>query len=621
MNLASTSPLDYYVSYARDAHKANSEAHFDALLGQSGINADANRAAAKNYRAQLEKVEALNKKIKTNKVWRGILIALIVVAWIVAIYFMATNENHVLTVVMPLSAIAVTVGALLIIFLKINKILKHFEEVKAKEQEKADGYLAEANAILAPLRALFKEEDIFRLIEKLLPDLKFEERLSSELLSEMSSKFDFRDAAGERASVTETVSGKYTDNPFFFERYIAETMGSATYTGSIVIHWTTRSRDSKGNVRTQHHTQTLYATVTKPKPFYEMNTLLHYGNQVAPDLSFSRSPSHWENLTEKQFEKKIEDGKDDLLKAESESLKQGKNFTAMANTEFEVAFGALNRSNEQQYRILFTPLAQTDMVKLMRSKEGYGDDFAFFKNGRHNTIRSEHAQGWQMNTSVYSFYSYDIDIFRKNFIFFSENFFKSLFFDLAPLLTIPAYQMDPATSLEGLVDDKTFTHKDYEAVVNRIGREKFAHPDTRSDVILKTEYIATFGNTDKINVKALSYAVIPRVDYISKLGGDGRMHTIPVHWDEYIPLERISTVDVMRVDGLTPEDFRDSSDVLSKLKGSDATGFYHGLVACINHKGSAGIEAFVNSIVTKKENNTLQKEKQNGKSVRRDEQG
>jgi len=600
MNLASISPLDYYVTQAKDKHRQNSEEHFDALVAASGIDADANRAAAKKYRAQLEVIDKLNKKISRQKLFRGLLIALIVIAAIAWIVTLAIGEDPVLMIVIPLVSIAVIIVSLLVIFLKINKTLKNIESVRDKEQQKANKLLAEANAILAPLAALFKEEDIPNLIERVMPDLKFEKRLSSELLSEMSSRFGFVDTAGERSSVLETVSGKYTDNPFFFERYLKETMGSKTYVGSTTIHWTTTYRDSDGKTRTRHHTQTLTASVTKPFPLYNVDTQLHYGNQVAPDLSFSRAPTHCEKMDDREFDKLVKEREKELERCEKQALKDGKNFTAMANTEFDGVFGAFNRDHEQQYRLIFTVLAQTDMIKLMRSGEGYGDDFRFTKLGKHNIISSEHADSWQMYTHVSAFYSYDIDLFRKSFVSFSESYFKSLYFDFAPLLTIPAYQMDPETSLDGLVDDKAFTHKDYEAVVNRIGREKFAHPDTATDIILKTEYIASFGEVDKVNVKALSYAAIPRVDVVTRLGGDGRMHPIHIHWTEYIPIERISTVDIKRTDDVTAEDFDRKKGAFEGLGGADGVGFYHGLIACINSEDSAGINAFVDSIIGKK---------------------
>lgn len=49
-----------------------------------------------------------------------------------------------------------------------------------------------------------------------------------------------------------------------------------------------------------------------------------------------------------------------------------KSITLLANDEFEVLFRALNRNNEVQFRLLFTPLAQQNMIDLLLDKtEGF----------------------------------------------------------------------------------------------------------------------------------------------------------------------------------------------------------------------------------------------------------
>ena len=40
----------------------------------------------------------------------------------------------------------------------------------------------------------------------------------------------------------------------------------------------------------------------------------------------------------------------------------------MGHPEFEVLFGAQNRNNEVQFRLLFTPLARKQLLALMKDK-------------------------------------------------------------------------------------------------------------------------------------------------------------------------------------------------------------------------------------------------------------
>ena len=89
-------------------------------------------------------------------------------------------------------------------------------------------------------------------------------------------------------------------------------------------------------------------------------------------------------------------------------------------------FGATNRNNEVQFRLMFTPLAQNNMVDLMTSDDGYGDDFAFYKTGMLNCIRSDHAQSWQTDADPARYMSYDLKASRAAFVAYNAEYFKSM---------------------------------------------------------------------------------------------------------------------------------------------------------------------------------------------------
>jgi len=150
--------------------------------------------------------------------------------------------------------------------------------------------------------------------------------------------------------------------------------------------------------------------VTKPKPEYSTHTALVYGCQAAPDLHFSRKAAHTERLSERELERKIRSGEKDLLERAEQSTVEGGDFREMTNTEFDVLFGALDRDNEVQFRVMFTPLAQNNTVDLLRNTSGFGDDFSFYKQGRLNHIVSEHAQTWHMNTSPHHYIAHSVDL-------------------------------------------------------------------------------------------------------------------------------------------------------------------------------------------------------------------
>ena len=209
----------------------------------------------------------------------------------------------------------------------------------------------------------------------------------------------------------------------------------------------------------------------------------------------------------------------------------------MSNSEFEVLFDATDRNNEVQYRTLFTPLAQTNMVKLITDKNGYGDDFHFIKTNRTNRVITSHSQGRQLILSPTEYASHSFDIIKNKFISANVKFFKDVYFDFAPILAIPIYQERPVHSLDPIPAlSQKYSQKETEALVNAVDPKLVVHPATQTSAILRTEFVASHKAHDEITVTAYSYDVQPRVDFVAVHGGDGRWHQVAVPWNEYVPL-------------------------------------------------------------------------------------
>jgi hypothetical protein len=222
----------------------------------------------------------------------------------------------------------------------------------------------------------------------------------------------------------------------------------------------------------------------------------------------------------------------------------------MSNTDFEVLFDALDRTDEVEYRTLFTPLAQTNMVDLITSKVGFGDDFDFVKSKRTNKITTSHSQGRSLNLSPSVYHSYCFDTIKDNFITKNESFFKAVYFDFAPLWAIPMYQDRPVHSLKPIPDFARFySPKEYETLANALDLSQVAHPRTKTRAILKSSFVGSKNGVDQASVKAYSYDIAKRVDFVPVLGGDGKLHPVPVPWDDYLPLEEEKRFFISNEDG------------------------------------------------------------------------
>lgn len=568
--LADYEPLEYYTDTLRDAVQKNAADYFNALVKQSGVNEQENAATVARYNAACTKAAHAEKKLNSCKALRGFVIFCIVAAFIAAaillVIFFAGEGRWPFALFGGLCAV-LGVAFIVVLCTKLKKLLAQREEKHAKAVAAANALKAQAMEQLRPLHALFTWNMVRDVFEKTAPFIQLDDQFDVKKADLLARKYGYAPDQDENSSTVFLLSGSVDGNPFLFERKFRCTMGEKTYTGSIVIHWTTHSVDSKGHSHTVSHSQTLTATVTKPAPFYGYETDMIYGNEAAPDLRFSRRPTHANELDEKQLEKKVKKGGKLLAKKTRKAIEEGRRFTEMASTEFEVLFGATDRNNEVQFRLMFTPLAQTNMLDLIKSDDGYGDDFAFRKTGCVNCIRSEHAQRWQTEISPARFRTHDLAAARKDFIAASAEYFKSVFFDLAPVLAVPLYrQQKPLEFIYKDVYAANYTGQEAEVLANRLGYRPFAHKDSKTDCILKARPLQKDGLTDRVAVTAHSFDTIERVDLVPMFGGDGRTHEVPVYWTEYIPVSNTADMALKEVGG-TREDFE------SKRAGSALAGF------------------------------------------------
>lgn len=523
-------PLKEYVGKYKDAHLKNSDDFLKSLVEQSGVNIEQNRETVRQYDKFKNSSEALTKKL---------------------------NRFRVLRVLMCISVVLIP-----IVIWKTTPKIKALREENGEAAKKAAEFLDEAEKQMKPLNDLFTDRDALQIIEATIPMLSFAEYFSAKQENDMAVNYDFLAHRWQKSSALSVLAGSYNDNPFLFENELIHTMGTETYHGYKTIHWTKTYRDGNGKLQTRTETQTLHATVTKPKPFFTTQVVLNYCAQGGAELSFSRDASHLEQKSQKELERFVKKGEKRLKKKSDRAISENSNFTSMSNSDFEVIFDALDRTNEVEFRTLFTPLAQTNMVSLLLSKDGYGDDVNFFKRKRTNTIVTNHSQGRDITLSASGYRSYSYDIIKESFIGKNTSFFKAVYFDFAPVWAIPIYQERPVHSLKPLPDySQLYSLLECEALANAADKKETVHPDTKTQAILKTTFSASKDGVDETSVTSYSYDIEKRTDWVSMMGGDGRRHDVPVEWDEYLPLEQTKSF------FFSSEELADGKNVLAKRNG------------------------------------------------------
>ena len=506
MNSVIYNPLEEYEKKLKDLHLNKTNEFFEKLVKKSNVNIEENRETVGQYNAYKENLAKLKKKLNWYRVLRVLII--------------------------------ITIILIPVAILKTTPKIRNLRDEIENADNKADELLKLSYNQMLPLNKLFTNRDALDLIEETIPMIEFDSYFTVQQEVDMKTNFDFCEQNDDEQSTIDVLAGRFNENPFLFENKIVHTMGTETYHGYRTIYWTETYRGSDGKIKTRTRSERLHATVIKPKPYYNTQVVLNYGAQGGSDLCFSRDASHLERKSERAIERHIKKGEKKLKKMTDNAVCKNGNFTSMSNSDFEVLFDALDRTNEVQFRTLFTPLAQTNMVDLILSKVGYGDDFNFFKINRMNKIISNHSQGSPINLLSSSYVSYSFDVIKDNFINKNTEFFKSVYFDFAPLLAIPIYQERPVHSLKPIPDmSRLYSQKECEALANMVDYKYIVHANTKTQAIIKSSYIGSKDGVDETCITAYSYDIKPRVDIVSVKGGDGKFHDVSVPWDEYIPLE------------------------------------------------------------------------------------
>ncbi len=562
-------PLKEYSRYQKQFDDSVDKT-FEDLVKKSNIDVEKNRNTVKMYDEADVEYKKEKKKLHTLRGWRSFLIFLSIVGGVAAvigglmIYGAITTDSSILAgVLTAVIGPVVMIVSILTITLVLNKKIKALKEVVKVLKQNADLILEEAWKQMAPLNKLFNSDITNNMVNDLDTVIQIDRYYSVLHEVYLHKYYKFPYFSNDNSSTINMVVGTITGNPFVISRELEVEMGMKTYEGSLLVTWTETRRDSQGKTYTVTHSQTLIATVTKPCPFYDTETFLVYCNESAPDLNFSRKPqAHGKD--DKQIDRMVKRGEKKLAKIAEDDMKHGDgSFVAMSDTEFDVLFGAFDRDNENQFRLLFTPLAQRNTIDLVKDSP-YGDDFYFAKQGKLNTIYSHHGDTWDMLAGR-NISSYSVDLAKQMFTNYNCNFFKNLYFMLAPLLSIPLYQQFKPNDMDiDLSSETNIASREAEMLVNILPDNYIGAKGSATRVIPKVKFISSIGEVDCIMIYAYSYSITTRTDFVPRVAGNGRMYSVPVNWDEYNPLMKTTEALIFDANGLSNETYAQLVDMLKR---------------------------------------------------------
>ena len=532
-------PLSLYRDRFRKAFAQATEDKFLELTRQAGVDVEANREAVKAVHRAESDLEDARSRLSCRK---GLLAFCIVVA-VIALLVLALGIR-----LDADGGVLLLAGAAFILggggIFGCAQSLSGLRAAVDEAESRLRSALQVARDQMKALNELFTWDIPVKLIEQVVPKISFDPYFADIRLDALRRLYGWNDAFNEGKSMLFAQSGVILGNPFVVGEYLDQTWEPKTYSGSLDISWTEWVSDSDGNEHPVSRRQTLHATVEKPVPVYGKHKFLLYGNDAAPNLTFTREPSPHSGK-EGYFARKGRERELKKLRKFSQKLGDESQYTLMANHDFEVLFHAVDRDHEVEFRLLFTALAQSQMLALLNDTTvGYGDDFCFIKDHKINLIAAEHLDEGPIDTDPERFRSYDWDASHAVFTEFNNRYFKDLFFAFAPLLAVPLYQQTRSHEeiWKGIVDTEPSCFWEHEAVANYHGEEAFRHPDCITHSILKTKLISREDGESAVAVTAHGFRGVERRDFVSVHGGDGDWHDVPVDWIEYLPVSNTRSI-------------------------------------------------------------------------------
>lgn len=565
-------PLERYDSEYRELFKTHAEAAFDELFEKSCVSKEENAKLVKVVR----RCQKAKNKASTEATcgclvfWISIIALIAGILMALSILVEDGDDNF-----WKQGLITAAISSFVAVFVYPKyKAAQARLAIVTKELEEATQAAWDQ---MAPLNRLYDWDITPRLFEKTVPRVAFDPYFNEQRMQDLRDCFGWDESFNDGKSILGALSGEINSNPFIFCHQLAMEWGSHTYYGHMTIHWTETEVDSKGRRRRVRRSETLTGSVTKPKPFFPDKKLLIYANDAAPALNFSRQPNSLSGLGDGFVDNIRKKAEMKSLKKFSENLDDESQYTLMSNHDFELLFHSTDRSDEVQFRLLFTPLAQQQMVRLLKDKKiGYGDDFSMAKNQKITTVGAWHLDKLSIDTDPTQFAKYDLEEARKFFVERNCELFKALYFTLAPVLTIPLYQQTRTHEAiyEGILPPKSATLWECEAIANYMGEDFFKHPDCITQNILKTRLKERNDSGDAtVEVTAFGFRGVTHVYYDPVYGGDGKLHNVPVEWIEYLPVSNQTDIGILEMEGLSRDNYSsgDENNGLAELLGNVGT--------------------------------------------------
>ncbi|WP_339022358.1 MAG1210 family protein [Spiroplasma endosymbiont of Crioceris asparagi] len=522
-------PIDQYKTIKLE-HSENSKNYFNELVKKSKIDVFENEKTVTKIKEDKFRLNDTANLIKRLKFWRLVTIILFVIAIFIPIfYYYAERDesNSVLLVTILLCLIPLIMLVILILVIKKNNFkINNLTSLVNKLEKQIDDNTNLAWEQVYDLNLLFDWKDNKKLIEKTLPQFK--------IFNQPSAQFEniFKNSGLSNRPKSETtyqiIGGTFMENPFMISIVLKNTISLKEYVGTKYITWKEGSSTKS---------EELVAAISKPFPEYHYFGEANLWSDFADKLSFQREPSNSAKISDKELKSRIKK----LDKISEKAIKKNSNINLLNNKEFEVYFNCLNRSDETQYRLLFTPIAQRQLTKLIKSTtDNISHDYFYWdKNQKIHTLTNDFLTEIELGFNPALNYDYDFKKIQEKFLKRQYETFRGIYLGMTPLMSVPGLQESPREKI--IYNDsleQQYADRFHEVIANHFSEDAIKHPNSVTKNIIKSQYLINEGNIEKISISVHGYNGIPQIAIIPVRGGDGYWHDVEVPWIEYIPVTK-----------------------------------------------------------------------------------
>lgn len=597
-------PLKYYKTELAQKFLDRITSLFEELLKNSNIDIEANRKSVKEYNDITKDKTKNERKLKLLDICSWLLFFVVCylgfwdVKFSLLLKKLLESKGEIQETVLRVALFSIAILLIIIFNFKFlggkkKKLREKINDLKTTLQLKKE----ECYSQVFPFLKLFESNISNKIATEIIPTLKIDENFKIERYANLVKNFGLLEKLKSEFSTKDIISGEILGNPFIIIKSLYNQTADKVYTGSRTVSWTEYYREN-GETRSRTVSQTLTASIVRPEQLFHENINLIYGNEVAEHLVFTREPKFVHELTPRKLEKYIKKTEKEIKKMSEKAIKEGKSFLEMGNTEFDALFHALDRNNEVEFRVLFTPIAQKNMIEVIKDKD-FGDDFRFYKDEKLNVITNN--KKWTLNINKNYYNDFSFDVIKEKYFEINKEFFSNFYRLFLPILTIPIYHQHKSQDyIYGNEFNYNYNPYSSEVMANLLGEDVFSHPETTTHSILKTNTIKTKGDIDLVEVIGNSYKEVSRVEYVPVRANNGRVYDVPVDWVEYVPLTAYNKMEIKKLN-IKENEFENSinNDEFSKATNNKRYAYKNNLFAIFNNESELNCDKILSTINNK----------------------